>query len=385
MKLEKNFYSEITPFTNFSSVLSDDHYKAVPEDWHLVLTDIRGSTKAIEAGRYKQVNMIGAASITCVLNSLGKIQIPYVFGGDGATMLVPSQSLLIVMSQLQALQVMAKDDFQIDLRVGIVSVENLYRQNYALKVAKYQLSPGNCLAQFRGGALGRAEEMVKKNLEGAQVLNPTSNSTPALQGLSCRLSPFKSHKGQILSIICKPRDLKGGDEILDQILKGLNQILNQDLAAANPVSLTKMKWNWISPTTRDESKLQKRSGWKILLRNLIANMSLKLNLRLGPFLPKKYKSEMVLNSDFKKFDEMLRMVIDCSKEQASQIQDLLAGYFRDEKIFYGIHQSSEALMTCMVFSASENQHIHFVDGGQGGYALAALEMKKQVISSPASS
>ena len=185
-------------------------------------------------------------------------------------------------------------------------------------------------------------------------------------------------------MICKSRDLADSDFIISLILDELNQILHKDLAASNPVSLGGMRWKWISPSLRDESALQKAeshflvSWFRTFLRSLIVNMSLKLNIRLGPFLPEKYKSEIVLNSDFKKFDEMLRMVIDCSEDQTKAIENLLAEYLRMNKIFYGLHKSSEALMTCMVFSASENQHVHFIDGGQGGYTLAALEMKKQI-------
>jgi len=36
-------------------------------------------------------------------------------------------------------------------------------------------------------------------------------------------------------------------------------------------------------------------------------------------------------------------------------------------------------MTCMVFSPSQNQHIHFIDGASGGYAVAALGLKKQIL------
>jgi Protein of unknown function (DUF3095) len=32
----------------------------------------------------------------------------------------------------------------------------------------------------------------------------------------------------------------------------------------------------------------------------------------------------------------------------------------------------------MVKSASDNQHIHFIDGADGGYALAAAQMKKDL-------
>ena len=72
------------------------------------------------------------------------------------------------------------------------------------------------------------------------------------------------------------------------------------------------------------------------------------------------------------------MVIDCSEKQAAQIEQLFRSLYLEHKVFYGIHKSKQALMTCMVFSASENQHIHFIDGADGGYALAAVKLKAQM-------
>ena len=33
------------------------------------------------------------------------------------------------------------------------------------------------------------------------------------------------------------------------------------------------------------------------------------------------------------------------------------------------------LMTCFVEAASDYQHVHVIDGGDGGYTMAAREMK----------
>ena len=45
---------------------------------------------------------------------------------------------------------------------------------------------------------------------------------------------------------------------------------------------------------------------------------------------------------------------------------------------YGIHVSDTALMTCLVESAGDYRHVHFIDGGDGGYTLAAREMKTRI-------
>jgi hypothetical protein len=47
------------------------------------------------------------------------------------------------------------------------------------------------------------------------------------------------------------------------------------------------------------------------------------------------------------------------------------------ELAYGIHRSSSALATCMV-KAYEGDHVHFVDGADGGYALAARQLKAQL-------
>jgi hypothetical protein len=42
-----------------------------------------------------------------------------------------------------------------------------------------------------------------------------------------------------------------------------------------------------------------------------------------------------------------------------------------------MHKSREALLTCIVQSYNGN-HLHFVDGSDGGYALAARELKSRL-------
>jgi Protein of unknown function (DUF3095) len=42
-----------------------------------------------------------------------------------------------------------------------------------------------------------------------------------------------------------------------------------------------------------------------------------------------------------------------------------------------MHVSQTALMTCLVTSPTESLHVHFVDGGDGGYTSAAKTLKAQ--------
>lgn len=47
------------------------------------------------------------------------------------------------------------------------------------------------------------------------------------------------------------------------------------------------------------------------------------------------------------------------------------------KLNYGIHQSDAALVTCLINQVGVN-HLHFVDGADGGYALAATDLKSKL-------
>jgi hypothetical protein len=80
-----SFYSNLDVIHDFVDITNISFFKEVPQNWHIVLTDIKGSTKAIESGRYKDVNMVAASSITALLNLAGDLEIPFVFGGDGVT------------------------------------------------------------------------------------------------------------------------------------------------------------------------------------------------------------------------------------------------------------------------------------------------------------
>ena len=90
-----------------------------------------------------------------------------------------------------------------------------------------------------------------------------------------------------------------------------------------------------------------------------------------------YIDEMVENSDVRKFDGVLRMVMDGSEAQYRDLHDYLEGQRRQGRLVFGMHKSSEALLTCIVFSYNGN-HVHFVDGSDGGYAMAARSLKAQL-------
>lgn len=103
---------------------------------------------------------------------------------------------------------------------------------------------------------------------------------------------------------------------------------------------------------------------------------MRVGLQVGRFVPKKYSGEVIENSDFRKFDDCLRMVLDCSPELATKIENCLKAAAAKGVVRYGSHLQQAAMMTCFTPSPLHPGHVHFIDGAQGGYALAAAALKQ---------
>ncbi len=197
------FYFDLKPFTEFSRVAELDNYSVAPDDWSVIIADVSGSTLAIEAGRYKQVNLIGAACINAVLNVTERGRIPYVFGGDGATLLVPPQDLERCQKVLLGVRQLAENRFNLSLRVGVIPVAAIHNDGrFRVLVGKYQLSPRNLLATFTGGGIDLAETWIKSDPAFLLEQQP-DNDAPDLSGLSCRWEPLTSRSGVMLSLLMR--------------------------------------------------------------------------------------------------------------------------------------------------------------------------------------
>jgi hypothetical protein len=87
----------------------------------------------------------------------------------------------------------------------------------------------------------------------------------------------------------------------------------------------------------------------------------------------KYIRGLALSTDHLKLDDVFRAVLDVTPEESAQLESLLHTLQDQGELSFGLHYSDHALMTCFV--QSMEQHIHFVDGGDGGYAVAARQLK----------
>lgn len=385
--MSAEFFSSIPGTTRFSGVVDEKNFYPVPDDWVIIITDIRSSTRAVAEGRYKDVNMIGGAAICAVKNATGFSDWPFVFGGDGATLLVDSACQADAEAALVRTRSLARDDFDLDLRIAFVPIRDIRERGRDVLVARYEVSPGNCLAMFGGGGVELADELVKDKLSATRymVSDYTLPGLPDLTGLSCRWEPLCSRNGRIVCLMVKSQadDFKKRQAITSAFLDRLAELIGPEFSQASPVNARSLSLRWPPRGLQSEARAT-RAGKSYVRRllELYAQSFLQWVLELsdlqaGNYNPEAYRAQIQTNSDFCKFDDVLRMVLDCTPEQIVGIRQLLDRMHVEGDIDFGIFETEKALMTCLLFDLASSQHLHFIDGDDGGFWSAAKEYKLQ--------
>ncbi|GAB2185490.1 DUF3095 domain-containing protein [Roseibium sp. LAB1] len=378
-----DFYSELPSFSDFSTVALLDEYRPVPDDWYVLAADIVRSGDAVAAGRYKEVNMVGAAVIAAVLNRIGSDRVPFVFGGDGAMLVVPEHDVEAARDALAGVVGLARQVMELELRAAAIPVAHIRALGGDIRLRKYRLSPGNHLAMILGDGLAIADRILKdpEKARPFAVSSPDA-ALPPLDGLSCRWEPLPSRNGHIVSLIVKPT----GRTPMQDILRGLADKLGydplRDDSKTRLADKSRLRFRFPPTGTRYEVRLgspgKHLRGWaKALLESVVFVISYHTGWRVGPFDPKRYFPELGLNTDHRKVGDSLQLVLDLSPEQFEDVEDYLKSGYAAGDLVYGLHVSASALMTCFVEDIGKSRHIHFVDGADGGFSLAAAEFKKR--------
>jgi hypothetical protein len=102
---------------------------------------------------------------------------------------------------------------------------------------------------------------------------------------------------------------------------------------------------------------------------------MRFGITVGNFVPRNYVQQVVENSDFRKYDDGLRMILDCTEDLERAITERLAAAAAGGIVRYGLHRQDAAMMTCFTPSVMRSDHVHFIDGARGGYASAATALK----------
>lgn len=373
---EADFYTDIEALTRFADLADPGRYTPLPDDWVVGVSDIVGSTLAVADGRYKTVNMIGAAVISAQINTHDSLRFPFVFGGDGAGFAVPPTRSASAGEALAAVRHWAGKEFGMALRVALVPVSEIRAAGLDVAVARYQVAEMVDYAMFSGGGLSWAEARMK---EGAYSL-PQSTALPDLTGLSCRWSHAPSRKGSILSVVIEPDGPVTDQRFLETIADVVAIVGHLD-RGGHPVPPEGPGSHWPPAGATLEAHASRAGGSlgrakrRVLFETFLAWVLIRTGLKLGGFDPSHYRRIVGGNADFRKFDDGLKMTLDCDRATEDDLRRVLNAAADDGILRFGMHAQSEAMMTCFVPSILTDDHVHFVDGAGGGYTQAAAQIK----------
>jgi hypothetical protein len=377
---DESFYGGIKVFRGFSRLMDPALYSPLPDDWSIGIADIVESTRAIAEARYKAVNMAGASVIAAVTNALEGREFPFVFGGDGASFAVAPGDLDRARAALAATAIWVEENLNLAMRVALVPVTAVRAQGFDVRIARFGPSANLSYAMFSGGGLGWAEAAMKRGE--FKVEKAPAGTQPDLSGLSCRFEEILATRGLILSVLVVPArdaDPRAFREVIEDVVALVER--SPDAGRPVPAGGPPLRWppagvDYEARAARGGSLLKRRSV--VLVLTLWAYVVMRFGIKVGNFVPKIYMQQVVENSDFRKYDDGLRMILDCTPELAEALAQRLADAAVNGVVRHGLHRQDAAMMTCFTPSVMRSDHVHFIDGARGGYASAAMALKAMV-------
>ena len=377
-----HFYSDLAEYRQSISKLlqKEELFADVPSDWHVVLTDIMDSTESINLGNHEVVNLIATGSIIAVLNIAhdAKITIPFFFGGDGATLLVPSEILEDCLNALNEHQQNCYDNFDLFLRVGSMPVAQVYEHSYRLKIAKGKINEHLSIPIILGGGLHYVENTIKgekESYKSPELLKNTLN----LEGMECRWDRIKPPEElhEILCLLVNSCNRNDQGPIYKKVLDKIEEIYGPH-KKRSPISVAGMSLNSTLDRINSEMKIKHGSrNFKFFLKRTFSTAVGKFYLRFNKE-GQEYLNTLVELTDTLVLDGRINTVISGVKTQHDELEKFLSKMEAKRDITFGTHRSKESIMSCYVRDRKD-QHIHFVDGGDGGYTKAAGMMKTKFI------
>jgi hypothetical protein len=375
-----HFYNNLadTDISLAQLMLQKELFKAVPSDWHVIITDIKGSTKAVANGLHETVNLVATGSIVAVLNLAYKanITVPFFFGGDGATFIVPDSIFQPAMQALLTYSENTLDNVGLALRTGAVSVADIYKEGQHLLVSKNKISTTLTIPVLLGTGLAYAEKIIKEESY-LFSCERDEDCVPDLNGMQCRwdkINPPEKNNEIVTLLIIAAEGIEQ-PEAFRKVFLVLDEIYGVP-RHRQPISVSKLKLN--TSFSRLGSEMKAKLGHISVLKFIntwVTNLYGFIYFRTGKGL--RYLKKLVEMSDTLVIDGRINTVISGTEHQRLQLSKELNLLEKNGFILYGMYVSASAVMSCYVRDL-EDGHIHFVDGSEGGYTKAAGMLKTKL-------
>ncbi|KIO77891.1 hypothetical protein TH53_07135 [Pedobacter lusitanus] len=357
----------------------EDLFFKVPPDWHIVITDIKNSTRAVQNGQHKEVNFLATGSIVAVLNIAEKmkVDVPFFFGGDGATFIVPPLIFAPVMGALSLYRVNSLTNFDLEIRTGTITVSRVYQEGYELRISKYNRSSFFSIPVVLGTGLDYAEKLIKaEDYESGEFLSEENELD--LSGMQCRWDRIAPPENQqeVVSLLVVAAKGVSQSAVLRKVMLKIEEIYGDPLQR-QPISIPKLRLQTTFNSLKTEllAKLGKFDWLEIIKAQLVSIYGF---IYFRTLKGKRYLEKLIEMSDTLVLDGKINTVISGTVLQRQKLENLLSQMESSGEIFFGLHSSNASVMSCYVRNMDDG-HIHFVDGAEGGYTQASKILKRKLI------
>lgn len=386
MSTSRLFYTNLKVYKEPLSHLFDNsfNFENVPEDWHVVVVDIEKSTQAVKYELHHPVNFAASLAISAVLNELNlidaKVDIPYFFGGDGTTFLIPDFCAQRIYLVLENIKYDIYEQYFLTLRVGTIKVYEL-RENKTcrLKITKFQLTEHLTVPVVIGDGLESAETIIKNKFANDSV-DPRQDMYVDTSGCKCRWAEVRLNDDlkQVLCFIVKIVNRQDELDIFKQISSALDNIFG----------------NYNERIPLDLSSLEDSDSIYDIHNEIneyydTASFLDKISLSISTISRDLYKNSEVGKTFLKRLRaSSLAFLIDGSYNdivQGNQKQIQLFIKFMENlelqgAVLFGYHITDSVLMSCYILEPKDT-FVQLLDASEGGYSTASkmLKIKQKII------
>ena len=300
------------------------------------------------------------------------IEVPFFFGGDGASFLVPGNLVQQLVMVLENVKEQVYKDYFLSLRVGEVQIGKLNESiKSTIKISRIQLTEHVNLPITYGNGLKVGEDYIKSQFSDDN-LKPRADMYIDIKGCSCRWLKIKPplENQKVLCFIATPFNL----EHLD-VLRSISERLDHTFG----------KYSERLPITveglgRLESINEIHNEYNDFFDNSFLDT---ISVSLAAISQKMYNAS-ASSSDFMSLLALssVAMLIDGSycdivigdDAQINKFIDFLNTLEKDSKLTFGYHVTDSAILSCYI-AQRNNSFIHLMDANEGGFSKAATMLK----------
>lgn len=358
------------------------NFHAVPARWHVVVTDIKGSTAEVDRGRHDTVNLVAAGSIIAALNVAHRYdeEIPFFFGGDGATLLLPDALLDEVQVALNRHRRNAQRNFGVRLRVGSVPLPAILELGGTIAIAKLQRASAFSIPVVTGEGIIIAERLVKGNDDTRDDAQGDSDQVD-LSGMECRWDRIKPpvSRDEVVCLLVNVLRITAQDTVIRSVLDAIETIYGPR-PRRNPIAANRLRLDLNPARIAQEMRMKfGRMNWRYLLeqwgRTALVGPAFFRYAGAG----RNYVQSMPELSDTLVIDGRINTIMSGTERERRLLLAKLETLEAAGAIVFGLHVSDASIMSCYVRNR-DDAHIHFVDGAGGGYTQAAKVLKQKLSS-----